>query len=97
MILIVASFEAAKLNCVPRAGAAALTDGQSSPSEVDRKLMMVGFSPARRLPKGFAERIRAAGKTNPAVGQPPETVAIVDPRSARDGIPTRSVSAKERV
>jgi hypothetical protein len=65
----VASFEAAKLNCVPRAGAAALTDGQSSPSEVDRKLMMVGLSPAQRFPNGLAERIRAAIEPNEPCGR----------------------------
>jgi hypothetical protein len=60
MFLIAASFEAANLDCVLAAAQQALTDGQSSPSRVDRKLMMVGFLLLGVSTRGVEERMRAA-------------------------------------
>jgi hypothetical protein len=79
MVLIATSFDAAKLNCVPRASAAALTDGQSSPSEVDRKLMMVGFSLGPRLP----ERARGTTTRRAKAEQTLRQVSIQSSKASR--------------
>jgi hypothetical protein len=83
------------------ASAVALTDGQSSLSEVDRKLMMLGFSPAWRLPKGLGDEYGPRERrTNPAVSQPSAIKVSRNRQCNRVGatrrISTQGISAKER-